>query len=390
MKRVLLVTNIPTPYRIPLFNEVDRQLARAGMAFKVAFAAEGYARRKWEIDMDDCAFDAVLLGSGKVALGGNPERTSFGYGGLGRVLDDYRPDAVIVSGFSLATVKLWWRSLFRKTDYLIWSGSIAHPGRLDSPWRLRQRRLLARRASGGIAYGTQARAYLAALGLPEDRIHIAINTVDTDFFRREADALRSRPAPSDRQVLTYIGYLSPRKNVRRLLDLVRRLAQERGDFVLDLVGDGEDRAALEAYVQQESLEAFVRFHGYQQKEALPAFLARSRCLLFQTDFDIWGLVLAEAMAAGVPCLASTNAGATQDLVKEGETGFAVDFADTEQALQKIRWILNHPAAAADIGDRARAFIAEQVNMERSAAGFVEALMQLYPDAHPRPVAEALS
>jgi glycosyltransferase involved in cell wall biosynthesis len=369
---------------------VNRQLAQAGLDFRVAFAAEGYARRKWEIDMADCTFDTVLLDSRTVALGGNVERTLFGYGGLSQVLNDYRPDVVIVSGFSLATVKVWWRSLFRKTAFLIWSGSIAHPGRLDSPWRLRQRRLLAARASGGVAYGTKAKDYLAALGLPEDRIHIAINTVDTDFFRRETAALRSRQAPPQRQVLTYIGYLSPRKNVRRLLELIKQLAAERDDFELDLIGDGEDRPALEEYVRREGLSTVVNFHGYRQKEELPAFLARSRCLLFQTDFDIWGLVLAEAMAAGLACLASTNAGATQDLVREGETGFAVDFADSEQALQKMRWILNHPGSTADIGTKASAFIAEQVNMERSAAGFVEAILQLFPEERTRPAAEVFS
>lgn len=47
MTKVLLITSIPTPYRVPLFNEINRQLRELGIAFKVLFGARGYARRKW-------------------------------------------------------------------------------------------------------------------------------------------------------------------------------------------------------------------------------------------------------------------------------------------------------------------------------------------------------
>ena len=88
---------------------------------------------------------------------------------------------------------------------------------------------------------------------------------------------------------------------------------------------------------------------------------------------IWGLVLVEAMAAGVPCVSSVDAGATCDLIEDGVTGVAVDFGDMEGAAEKLRWLLDHPADCERMGQLARKFIEEQVTLKKSAEGFVIAI-----------------
>ena len=65
------------------------------------------------------------------------------------------------------------------------------------------------------------------------------------------------------------GYLNPRKNVNRLLEIVKELALIRNDFVLDLIGDGESKPMLEAFSMQHNLQNFVHFHGFKQKSELP-------------------------------------------------------------------------------------------------------------------------
>ena len=123
------------------------------------------------------------------------------------------------------------------------------------------------------------------------------------------------------------------------MEIVKELALMRNDFILDLVGDGESKPALEEYVTQHKLEHFVHFHGFKQKQDLPVYFAQSTAFLFQTDFDVWGLTLNEAMAAGVPCLSSINAGASFDLVEENETGFMVDFNKREEVIKIINRLL---------------------------------------------------
>jgi glycosyltransferase involved in cell wall biosynthesis len=374
VKKVVIVTNIPNPYRIPLFNEVNTQLIEKGIQLKVLFGSEGYARRKFNLDLDECKFDFKFLNSDKFDFG-DQEKTYFTYRGLMKAIHHEKPDVVIVNGFSIVTLRLWIRSFFRKTEYIIWSGSIQKEGRNDSLLRIRMRKLLIRRAKAFIAYGTRAKEYLVALGGTGKKIFIAINTVDTKFFSERTKFLKdSRNKVDNKKHLTYVGYLSPRKNVLKLLDCIRKLSGERNDFVLDILGDGNDRPRLEAFVKENNLMEIVKFHGFIQKEQLPDFFAVSDCFLFQTDFDIWGLVLNEAMAAGLPVISSPNAGATYDLVKEGETGFRVDFNETEKVCEKINWIFDNPQKAEEIGMNAGRFIAEQAGIAISAKEIVNAVI----------------
>jgi glycosyltransferase involved in cell wall biosynthesis len=374
IKKVMIVTNIPNPYRIPLFNEINYQLATKGIKLKVLFGAKGYSRRMFKIDMHECLFEYLIL-NGRVFKLRKNKKSLFTYAGLLREIKFQKPDVIIIIGYSWGTVKLWLRSFFKKTVYIIWSGSVIHPYRRQSILRKWQRKMLIKRASGFIAYGRKARDYLIRLGAAPEKISIAINTVDTDFFSQKTEELRkSLSKESNQKYLTYIGYLTKRKNVKRLLEVILELSKFRSDFVLDIVGDGPERGSLEGFVREKSIEKFVVFHGFKQKFELPQFLARSSCFLFQTDFDIWGLVLNEAMAAGIPCIASVNAGATHDLIREGETGFAADFSDSEKVVEKICWILDHPKEALIMGKKASDFITKNAGLNNSAKGFMDAIL----------------
>jgi glycosyltransferase involved in cell wall biosynthesis len=173
--------------------------------------------------------------------------------------------------------------------------------------------------------------------------------------------------------LLCISYLTARKRVDQLLHVVERLLSRRSDFRLTVLGDGPELDALQALAERLGIERHVEFKGFVQKEQIPSYLAAADCFLFPTDYDIWGLVLVEAMATGVVCIASVNAGAVRDLVDDGVTGFAMDFADSEAVAEKVNWILNNANVAEKIGKNAGLFIQDNVNLVRSASGFVRAI-----------------
>lgn len=368
MRKVLIVTNIPTPYRIPLFNEVATQLAAAGYDLKVAFAAAGYSRRQWQIDMSGCRFAHEILQSRAFRLFGS-ESASFTYPGLSGLLRRERPDVTVITGFSLGTVKLWMRRAVEHTNYVIWSGAIGD-AETGAVWRQAQRRWLVAGASGFVAYGTAAARYLESLGASRERIHVAINTVETEFFRRATAELRE--ASASQEVLA-IGDLTTRKAIDLLLPAFARVAADRPAARLTLVGDGPERPRLESLAADLGIAGKVNFAGYQQRDRIPGFLARARCLVFPTRFDIWGLVLTEAMAAGVPCIASVRAGATEDLIRDGSNGFSVDCADTTALADRLARLLDDEALARRLGDAAARLIREEASLTVSARGFVQAV-----------------
>src|SRR4030065_2910626 len=79
--KVLIITNIPNPSRIALFNQIKKKLNAFSCEFKVIFGSSGYERRKWDIDLKDCKFDKQILNSNKIKLG-NIEKVMFTYKGL--------------------------------------------------------------------------------------------------------------------------------------------------------------------------------------------------------------------------------------------------------------------------------------------------------------------
>jgi len=374
MKKAIFITNIPNPYRIPLFNEINKQFSEMQVKLKVVFGSEGYKRRMFHLDLNEIKFDFEILDDKAHTFSEDGEKTLFFYRGLLKLLRREKPDAVIVAGFSSATMQVLLYKILSGTPYIIYSGSIETKSRNTSFLRKLQRSLLLKSSNAFVVYGNMAKQYLVNAGASENKIFIGRNTVDTTFFADNTSAIRkAKPNNNTKTHFTYVGYLVPRKNVKVLLEAIKIVAAERKDFCLDILGDGISRPELEKYVVDNNLSAHVIFHGFRQKEELPEFFARSSGFLFQTGFDIWGLVLNEAMAAGLPCISSPNAGATFDLIKEGETGFKIDFDDSRKAAEKITWLIDNKAEAAAMGQRASAFIRDQVNLENAAKGFKNAL-----------------
>lgn len=367
--RILVITNIPTPYRLPLFRELATQLDAHGYSLKVVFGALGYSRRRWKVNLDNCGFEYEILPSRSVAIN-RSESVILTYPRLSSLLARERPRAVVVTGYSLATVKLWLHSWFSRVPYVIWSGAIANPLEPMSYLRTLERRQLVSRAAAFIAYGSRARDYLISVGASEDRVRVGINTVDTEFFSRETAACRGDGIGPE---VLFVGDLTPRKGVDLLLPAFARVARSRPEAILTLVGDGPEYARLVRQAAEYGIARQVRFEGYRQTADLPVYLRRARCLAFPTRFDIWGLVLPEAMAARVPCVASTHAGATADLIQDGVTGFRVDFTNTDEAAARLAWMLDQPGEALRMGEAASAFVRGRASLVISAAGFVEAV-----------------
>ena len=368
-----MITNSPTPYRIPLFNRLREQLLGQGLRLKVVFAVLGYSRRKWAINMSDCNFEYIELSS-SVLGSKDRQNLTFTYPGLYKLLGEEQPSAVITNEFSIATIKLWLYSIFRKLPYIIWSGAIAGEHHGISILRKIQRRLLIRRAAGYVAYGSCARDNLVTLGADSRRIHIAINTVDTDYFR-EASRCWNVAAGNEVPRFVFVGHLESGKRLDLLLNAAREL-KEKGDiFVIDIVGDGPDRKRLENLAGDLNLGETIEFKGFRQKDDIARYMGRAACFVFPSEYDVWGLVLVEAMACGLPCISSYKSGATRDLIVEGKTGFSVDFSDISSVVERMHQIVVDPDLAASMGAAAAEYIENNCTLEISAHGFTDALVK---------------
>jgi glycosyltransferase involved in cell wall biosynthesis len=189
---------------------------------------------------------------------------------------------------------------------------------------------------GFIVPGTASAVYLRQFGIQEQRIFRAPNAVDNDLFvtgssraRREAHKTRSRLGLPERYFLN-VGRMVRAKGVFELLSAYAKLnVTLRASVGLVFVGEGDASSELAERAAQIS-PGNVQFRGFVQKEQLADYYALADALVFPTHSDTWGLVVNEAMACGVPVVASEVAGCVEDLVRDGWNGFVIPPYDVEK------------------------------------------------------------
>jgi glycosyltransferase involved in cell wall biosynthesis len=213
----------------------------------------------------------------------------------------------------------------------------------------------AREADLVICISQHSRDQLAALSgpLPEGRVQILKLGVDLTRMPYREPAAHADPL----RVLN-VAQLVPRKGQAIILEALKQLAGDGVRFRLTLVGAGEDRERLEALARELGIAAHVDFKGaLGQDEVLAAYRdADAFCLTSYAE----GLpvVLMEAMASGVPVVATRVAG-TPELVEDGASGLLVDTDRADQVAAALARLAAEPALRAELARRARARIEDE-------------------------------
>lgn len=374
---VVILTNIPTPYRIPLFNRVAAELAAQQQRLHVLFAMLTYHRRQWENVLAEAQFDYTVMNLPAVPF--SHEHVVAIPQGFSKKLNTLQAKCLVVGGFNLMAMLGARYALRHRIPYLIWSGETKREASQRRGRRLRTwlRRPLIQHAAGFIAYGAQAQEYLQAFGASQNKIHVAINCVDTDFFQQHISGNRRqmRTRTEGQTRLLFVGHLQRRKGLESVLHALKLC--EHLPVKLDVVGDGPARAHYEHMTAELGLHN-VTFYGFRQKAELPDFYAAADFFVFPSLQEIFGLVLVEAAAAGLPIIASKFAGGTADVVQEGRNGFVVDPTDISALAERIKELSLKPAMRAAMGRQSLQIVAESVNIQRSAEGFVQAVLSCVP------------
>ena len=201
------------------------------------------------------------------------------------------------------------------------------------------------------------RRLVEAYGVPAARVVTLPNGVDLARFRSMADAveLRERLGLQGRRVLLAASRLVPRKGFDRLIEALPAIAARHPDVLLLIVGDGPQRAELEAMAAKVG---GVRFAGTVAPAAMPEFHTLAELVVLPNreepgEADGLPMVLLEAGACGRPVVAGRAGGAAEAVV-EGETGLLVDGRDPDAIATAVLRVLDDGAFAARLGAAAAA------------------------------------
>ena len=283
----------------------------------------------------------------------------------------------------------WLVAFLRRKPFLLevrdlWPEFAIGMGVLTNPLLIRVARwlehFLYRRATMLLVNSPAYATYLQEHGVPAAKIAFIPNGVDPAMFDPHASQAAARAALGigEGYVVTYAGAIGQANDLGVLLDAAARL-RDRPEVHLLIVGDGKERARLEARAAAEGL-ANVRFFGARPKQDMPAVLAASdACLAILQDIPEFRTTypnkVFDYMAAGKPTVLAID-GVIRRVIDDARGGLFVRPGDAPALADAIRTLAADPAEGRRMGERARAFVEQHFDRRTHAEAFVALLERL--------------
>lgn len=341
--RLVIINTHPIQYFAPVYRLLA-PMVKGGM--KVIYCSrkgldesldEGYAERfKWAVNLLD-GYDQAFLP--EAADNADRPTEAIRCESLPALLEELAPEFLQVPGYTgpVAETALRW-ARGRGVKVLMRGDTWSGPGELSGWLRGQMKRLwfrhrLAPEISGFLAVGQRNEAYWREMGATARQIAHVPYGVDKDLFRPAAHeeerlaARRRYGLDEKRPVLGFVGRFVQKKGIAQLLEyMARRGAPAVDRPQLLLTGNGQLRPAM-----KESLDKMrwpAMFLGFKNQDELPdVYRACDAVMVPSLRGETWGFVVQEALACGVPVIASNTVGCVPDLVCEGTNGWILPPGD---------------------------------------------------------------
>lgn len=285
---------------------------------------------------------------------------------INKIFAALRPDVVAVHGWShrSAIAVLDWCARSEVATVLM-SESTAHD-EIRRPWKEAVKRRVVSLFGSALVGGSPQRDYLVQLGMPKERTFRGYDVIDNDYFCFHADKIRSTADNEQKRLgLPRHYFLASarfveKKNLFHLVDSYAqyRILENRKAWDLVLLGEGPLRTPLQERVAQLRLEEFVHMPGFKQYEELPAYYGLAGAFVHASTSEQWGLVVNEAMAAGLPVLVSDRCGCATDLVAPGRNGYTFDPWRPGELASLMLYVSSDECDRQKMAEASRAIIAQ--------------------------------
>lgn len=342
--KLLFLTVMPSPYQRELFARLNSE---AGLDVAVMYFTGSASDRDWQApNLSD--FEEILPGRTLQFLGPSAHWNP----GVIQKIRSAGADLVIVSDYSAPTAQVAMRFLARSGQPFLFWGEIpgfSKRGRFGTWLRAKLQDPICD-ASGVAAIGKWAVERYAELFPGKPLFNIPYFCDLTPY-----EAARAFVAGKESQEveILFSGQLIDRKGVDVLLAAFARAASGNPRLRLRLLGSGPEKARYLSLVPQE-LSTRVEFMGHVEPAELPAVFAQASIFCLPSRHDGWGVVINEALGAGLPIIVSNSVGAGHDLVRDGHNGIITSTEDVDALADAISRLGGDSALRAEMARRSQA------------------------------------
>lgn len=312
-RHVVWITNVAAPYRRPVWEALGESVDLCVLLLENhrRFLKSGTNRGREWMEYTGGSYTITELPTARVRRGEN----AYYIAKRIRFLDDYRPNAVVLTGWESPAYWAALRWCKRKNVHTVgfYESTLATQHHRGGPIAAVRRRFFLS-LDRVVVPGLAAREALLSAGVDDGRIDVGFNAVDVEDIHARTQAVRGTHrigmrGPGHR--FLYIGQLIERKNVRSLIEAFGRVAT--ADDTLTIVGTGALERQLRQQAFELSVEAQIAFSGLVPYAQLPQLFAAHDTLVLPSAEEVWGLVVNEALAAGLHAVVTEVAGVARSV-----------------------------------------------------------------------------
>lgn len=298
---VLLITNIPAPYRVDLYKDLQRD---AGLKFYFFFFNQ---RKKslYNLLIDkDFLLNRNVFSAEKIFFLNCVQ--------LIKCIITVRPKIIINAGFGAYHFFLLPILIIQKTILINWWGGTELSESRISWIKKKYRSFVAQFYSGSIFYSNSSKEYFQNhinQSLSENKFLLLGNfTLNTETFRKKVEIVRVQKKVENRISIVTIGFQHLRKNTIFLLEAFNILKQKFDNIELEIIGNGPELEKIFNYVKKNKLEKVVHLNQFIPHNEIYRYYSACDILVHPSLMDQWPQVFNEAACVGLPMLLSQNAG----------------------------------------------------------------------------------
>ncbi|WP_108125252.1 glycosyltransferase [Saccharospirillum mangrovi] len=378
--RVLMVTNNYLPFigGVPISIErLRRGLVTLG--HKVMIVSPSYRDQKKDENPEEIVRlrSWMALGKGGEFRMANPISRR-----ARKAMMAFKPEVVhIHHPFWLGWFGLLWAKALRVPAVYTYHTRLEHyahyvplPGPLFRNWISHSLvRRFANRCAGVIVPTQSAEEYLRVIGVTTN-LYVQPTGIDFERFQQRDEAAMEKlrdqwNISADDCVFVSVSRLSKEKNIGFMIDALAELRRRSArSFKCLLIGDGEERAALQQRIDDKNLSDCVHLVGPVPPDDMAVYYQLGDAFLFASKSETQGMVILEAMAARLPVVAVRSSG-IDDVVREGFNGFKTR-EDRTQWVERVQQLLENDDERERLADQALSF-ARDFAIDRFAADVAE-------------------
>ncbi|MCR4657348.1 MAG: glycosyltransferase family 4 protein [Lachnospiraceae bacterium] len=364
MKRVVIITNQPSPYRVDFFYYLQRKYA-GDYEFHIVFASDnGKTIRVWSSDIEklkNIHFLKSKVFSFKKQLDIHEVIITYG---IREVLYQISPCVVVCAEYNYTAIsaKFWCNT--KNIPYISWSDGTRFSERNIGLWQKISRKYIIRKSAAFIASSSKTKENQIYLGADPDRIYLSELTIDVDKYIHCGEKYNPDGG------LVFVGSLIKRKGLDLLFEALALIGER--EWKLVVIGCGEEEKPLKNLAVELGIDDKVVFRGFIENEELIKAYENSSLFILPTREDCFGLVTLEAMCCGLPVISSKYADGSYDLIEEGVNGYIIDPYDRIGFSEAITNMLSDKEKMAEMGRKGREK-SRDFSFINTSVGFVEAI-----------------